>query len=121
MKVNSVREAIAGLAVWVQKPMRVVAGRRARPGPETIVTQSTAAMRRDIGAPTEEAPELGRVVAAGVTVSEGLHWVEDGVHIIRSSEFDLMGQGDDLDEAVADFSRSGARSLVVPHRRDRAR
>jgi hypothetical protein len=42
-------------------------------------------------------------VVAGVTVSEGLHWLEDGVHVIRSSEYDLMGQGDDLHEAVRDF------------------
>jgi hypothetical protein len=103
MKVSVVREAIVGIVAWVQKPMKVLAGRRERLGPETIVTQSTAATTRDIGAPTEEAPEHGRVVAAGVTVSDGVHWLEDGVHVIRSSEFDLMGQGDDLDDAVTDF------------------
>lgn len=40
---------------------------------------------------------------AGVTASEGLHWLEDGVHVIRSSEFDLMGQGDELHVAVRDL------------------
>jgi hypothetical protein len=103
MNVGSVRAAIVGIVGWVQKPMKVLARGRERLGLETIVTQSTAATTHDVGAPTEEAPEHGRVVAAGVTVSEGMHWLEDGVHVIRSSEFDLMGQGDDLDEAVGDF------------------
>jgi len=83
--------------------MKVLAGRRKRLGLETIVTQSTAATTRDIGAPTEEAPDLGRVVAAGVTLSEGMHWLEDDAHVIRSSEFELIGEGDDLDEAVRSF------------------
>jgi hypothetical protein len=103
MNVGSVRKAIVGIVAWVQKPMKVLPKRRERLGPETIVTQSTAATTHDIGIPTEDAPEPGRVVAAGATVSEGLHWLEDGSHVIRSSEFDLMGQGDDLDEAVDDF------------------
>jgi hypothetical protein len=103
MKVSSVREAIVGIVGWVQKPMKVLAGKRDQLGLETIVTQSTAATTPDLTAPTEEAPELGHVVAAGVNISEGLHWLEDGVHVIRSSEFDLMGQGDDLDEAVDSF------------------
>jgi hypothetical protein len=68
-----------------------------------IVTQSTAATAREVDAPTEEAPDLGCVVAAGVTLSEGMHWLEDGAHVIRSSEFELIGEGDDLDEAVRSF------------------
>ena len=107
MNVSFVREAIVkarlGIVAWVQRPMKVLAGRRKRLGPETIVTQSTAATTRDIGAPTEEAPDLGRVVAAGVTLSEGMHWLEDDAHVIRSSEFELIGEGDDLDEAVRSF------------------
>ena len=46
---------------------------------------------------------MGRVVAAGITLSEGMHWLEDGAHVIRSSEFELIGEGDDLDEAVRNF------------------
>jgi hypothetical protein len=103
MNVSPVRKAIVGIVARVQKPMKVLPRRRERQGPETIVMQSTAATTHDIGIPTEDAPELGRVVAAGAIVSEGMHWLEDGVHVIRSSEFDLMGQGDDLDEAVDDF------------------
>lgn len=65
--------------------------------------QSPLATKHDVGLPTEEAPELGRVVAAGITLSEGTHWLEDGAHVIRSSEFELMGEGEDLDDAVRDF------------------
>jgi len=107
MNLSFVREAIVkaqlGIVAWVQRPMKVLAGGGNRREPETIVTQSTAAKTRDIGAPTEEAPDFGRVVAAGVTLSEGMHWLEEGAHVIRSSEFELIGEGDDLDEAVRSF------------------
>ena len=52
---------------------------------------------------TEDAPEFGRVHIFEVTVSEGERWIEDGVHIIRSTEFELLGQGDSVGEAVEDF------------------
>jgi hypothetical protein len=32
-----------------------------------------------------------------------MHWLEDDAHVIRSSEFELIGEGDDLDEAVRNF------------------
>ena len=43
------------------------------------------------------------MVAAGITLSEGMHWLEGGAHVIRSSEFELIGEGDDLGEAVRNF------------------
>jgi hypothetical protein len=107
MNVSSVREAIGrsslGIVVFVRKSIAALTERRGRPGPQTIVTQSPAATTHEIGVPTEEAPDLGRVIAAGVTLSDGMHWLEDDAHVIRSSEFELIGEGDDLDEAVRNF------------------
>jgi hypothetical protein len=107
MKFRLTRQAIAkhplGIVGWVRSSIAVLAERRAQAASEKIVTQSTAATTREVGVPTEEAPDPGRVVAAGVTLSEGMHWLEDGAHVIRSSEFELIGEGDDLDEAVRSF------------------
>jgi hypothetical protein len=100
---ETIRKSTLGIVGLVHKSIAVVAERRRRPRPQMIVTQSTATTTQSVGTPTEEAPDVGRVVAAGVTLSEGMHWLEDGAHVIRSTEFELIGEGDDLDEAVRNF------------------
>jgi hypothetical protein len=50
-----------------------------------------------------EAPDTGQVCAHGVRLSSAVHWVEDGEHIIRSTEFDLIASGPTLDDAVNAF------------------
>lgn len=51
-------------------------------------------------APTEATPDLGRITAFGVVVSEAQHWVEDGIHVLRSTEFDLVAGDADFQRAV---------------------
>jgi hypothetical protein len=46
--------------------------------------------------PTEAMPERGRVTAFGQVVSEAEHWIEDGIHVLRSSEFDLIAGDPDF-------------------------
>lgn len=52
---------------------------------------------------TEEAPERGRVLRYGQLVSEAERWVEDGVQIIRSTEFDVTAGDPDFKAAVMMF------------------
>jgi NADPH:quinone reductase-like Zn-dependent oxidoreductase len=57
--------------------------------------------------PTESAPEEGTIgVRAGahtVDISAVEHWVDEGLHIFRSSEFDCMSEAEGETEAVAAF------------------
>jgi hypothetical protein len=56
--------------------------------------------------PTQEAPTVGRIVSPDrVLLSEAKRWVEDGVHVIQSTEFEVTGEGDSLEDAVEDFVR----------------
>ena len=56
--------------------------------------------------PTEEAPKVGSITSPdGVLLSQAKRWVEDGVHVIQSTEFEVMGEGDSLQDAVEDFVR----------------
>jgi hypothetical protein len=54
--------------------------------------------------PSESHPELGSVALYGVAVSAAVYFLgEDGEHVVRSTEFDLHGDGDDLQKALAQF------------------
>src|SRR4051812_31902391 len=55
------------------------------------------------GMRTPDSPEGGRVHIFEVTLSEGELWIDEDAYFIRSTEFELSGQGDTLDEAVEDF------------------
>jgi hypothetical protein len=60
--------------------------------------------------PTEDAPEVGVIrIAVGdqaVELSTVEHWVEDGLHVFRSTEFDCIAEGKDLASAVVTFIES---------------
>jgi hypothetical protein len=55
--------------------------------------------------PTEAEPLFGEVQAFGVGLSLAERWVEDGVHIFRSLEFDVVAGDEDFDLAVDHFVR----------------
>ena len=56
---------------------------------------------------TEENAERGTIgVQVGdhlVAISGVEHWVDDGLHVFRSVEFDCMAEGEDLSKAVVAF------------------
>jgi hypothetical protein len=52
---------------------------------------------------TEEAPEHGCLGIFDVILSSANRWMENGVHVIRSTEFELVGEGESLQDAVQDF------------------
>ena len=54
-------------------------------------------------APTEARPEAGQVAVFDVSLLEGVRWVDEGTHIIVSTECAVRGEGDDLQGAVEDF------------------
>lgn len=56
--------------------------------------------------PTTTHPDSGDISAYGVVVSEAFFWVEDGIYVIQSSEFDLIGEGDTLEDAVTMFAKN---------------
>jgi hypothetical protein len=55
--------------------------------------------------PSEDAPVLGRAKWLGVPISEGERWVEDDVHVIRSTEVDVIAGDADFQQAVEQFIR----------------
>jgi hypothetical protein len=57
----------------------------------------------DLAVPSELNPEDGYVSICGALLLEGQRWEADGAHFIRSTESEVWGQGDDLDDAVGDF------------------
>lgn len=58
-------------------------------------------------APTAEAPDVGMIaIAVGgrqIQISQVQHWREDGLDVFRSSEFDCIAMGDDVNKAVRAF------------------
>jgi hypothetical protein len=60
-------------------------------------------VRQIPGSPTEEAPEYGCVVAFDTIVSFAEHWEEDGVHVIRSLDFDVVAGDEDFHKAIDQF------------------
>jgi hypothetical protein len=54
--------------------------------------------------PTELAPKVGRVAVGDVILSEAEHFIgDDGVHTVRSVEFDVAAHADDFEAAVDMF------------------
>jgi hypothetical protein len=52
---------------------------------------------------TEAAPEYGRISVFDITVSFAEHWEEDGIHVLRSMDFDVTAGDADLQAAVDQF------------------
>lgn len=52
---------------------------------------------------TEASPEHGRIVAFDTIVSFAEHWEEDGIHILRSLDFDVTSGDADFQKAVDQF------------------
>jgi hypothetical protein len=48
-------------------------------------------------------PEAGCVVVENVPLSQAEAWLEDGVYVIRSTEFDLLAEDEDFYEALGLF------------------
>lgn len=48
----------------------------------------------------------------GVILTHALYWVEDGVHVVRSREFDLIGEGEDRESAI-EMLAGNAHDLVI--------
>lgn len=53
--------------------------------------------------PTEASPEYGCVVAFDTIVSLAEHWEEDGVHVLRSLDFDVISGDPNFQNAVDQF------------------
>jgi hypothetical protein len=57
--------------------------------------------------PTESSPENGRLMHHGVVITRGAYWTEpDGTHVFKSTEFDVMGEGDTMKKALHAFKCS---------------
>lgn len=66
------------------------------PGPRMNTPQTSTASSQ----PTENRPEIGHVRFGDVVFSKAEHFVdEDGVHVIRSLEFDVSAHADEVDAA----------------------
>lgn len=53
--------------------------------------------------PTADSPAFAEIGANGVVLSKVAYWHEDGDHVIRSTEFDVIAGHADLDEAIRRF------------------
>jgi hypothetical protein len=53
--------------------------------------------------PTETSPELGAVGFLDTVIGAAEHWEEDGVHVIRGLEFDVIAGDPDFQAAVDQF------------------
>lgn len=56
--------------------------------------------------PTADAPELGAIELFGITLSEGERWEQDGDHIFRSTEVDVIVAAPSFEEGLARFGAS---------------
>lgn len=54
---------------------------------------------------TEESPEYGFVTALDIVISAAEHWIEDGVHVLRSTEFDVTAGDPDFRTAIEVFGQ----------------
>lgn len=77
------------------------------------MNEAATAARKD-DQPTEACPERGEVsLFEGVATFPAEHWLEeDGTHVLRSLEFDVIAGGATLEEAMAAF-HDKARDLWV--------
>lgn len=85
----------------------------------------------ELAVPSEANPETGCITDHDVTLSAAERWQEDGFWVIRSLEFDLIGSGETVQDAVDDFERRfydlmqlyaelANRGDAAPHEVDRA-
>lgn len=69
------------------------------------MTEATTVQAPQI--PTEDAPDVGTIaIAVGdrlVEISEVQHWIEDGSHVFRSTEFDCIAEAENEGDAVVAF------------------
>lgn len=56
-----------------------------------------------LGEGPEHAATPGLASRFDIVVSEGEHWVEDGEHVLRSTEFDVIAGDPDFERALAKF------------------
>lgn len=61
--------------------------------------------------PTAERPESGTIGSAGVPLFTVEHWLEDGDHVFRSTEFDMTIGAPDIGAAAGQVHRERLRSL----------
>ena len=52
---------------------------------------------------TEDAPEYGCVLAFDTIVSYAEHWEEDGIHVLRSLDFDVIAGDGEFQRALDQF------------------
>ena len=64
-------------------------------------------------ATSETNAEAGCVVAENVPISQAEAWLEDGVYIVRSTEFDLLAEDEDFSEALSLFINRAADYAVI--------
>jgi hypothetical protein len=57
----------------------------------------------DFTSRTETKPSSGAVLLGDVELSRAVRWFEDGLHVIRSIEFDCIAEDADPDRAVEAF------------------
>jgi hypothetical protein len=60
----------------------------------------------------EDDPERGEIIVEDVVISEVEHWVEDGLHVFRSTEFDLIAEHEAEFGAVVVFLESAEDLLL---------
>ena len=55
--------------------------------------------------PSEGQPEVGAILYrdTGVAIASVYHWIDEGLHVFRSAEFDLIAAAEDEQEAVNQF------------------
>lgn len=91
--------------------MRAVMGRRFGLSRKGRMDQSTVLAGEEAPhaesesvVPVEDDPEFGFVLAFGFPVSIAARWETDqGTHVVSSLEFDIVGEGPDLSNAVQHF------------------
>lgn len=67
------------------------------------MSTATADKHVDLEAATEAAPVCGAAFRLGVRVSDAERWLEDGMHVLRSTEFDVIAGDRDFDGALGQF------------------
>jgi hypothetical protein len=52
---------------------------------------------------TPDDPDIGAFGSHGIVLTAAQRWIEDDIHVIRSLEFDVWGEGPSLKDAEKDF------------------
>lgn len=78
-----------------------------------LTTTVTALADTSHTAATENAPCLGAVyVASDIMLSEAERWYADGLHVVRSTEFDCIAEHDDPEEVIGVFTDTALDIIV---------